>query len=81
MPVKRYVESSHLVAPWKEHKAFLKEEADERRLREHNDRSGYKGDTPLDNALHGVFESVGEREVNYWRSVLSGQPKPLIGCE
>ena len=36
-----FVESGHLLAPWKEHKTFLKEEADEGRLREHNDRAGY----------------------------------------
>src|SRR5215475_7235804 len=57
-----FVESGHLLAPWKEHKAFLKEEADERRLREHNERGGYKRDSPLDNALHEVFESVGDKD-------------------
>jgi hypothetical protein len=30
-----FVDSGHLVVPWKEHKAFLKEEADEQRIREH----------------------------------------------
>jgi hypothetical protein len=67
-----FVESVHLLAPWKEHKAFLKEEADEARLREHSERSGYKKDSPLDKALHEVFESVGDNDISYWRGVLSG---------
>jgi hypothetical protein len=67
-----FVESGHLLAPWKEHKAFLKEEADDARLREHNGRTGYKRDSPLDKALHEVFESVGDKDVSYWRGVLSG---------
>jgi hypothetical protein len=67
-----FVESGHLLAPWKEHKAFLKEEADEGRLREQNERSGYKRDSPLDKALHEVFETVGDKDVGYWRGVLFG---------
>src|SRR5579884_2443306 len=36
-----YVESGQLIAPWKGLKAFLKEEENERRLREYNDSHGY----------------------------------------
>jgi len=72
-----FVESGHLLAPWKEHKTFLKEEADEGRLREHNDRAGYKRDSPVDNALHEVFESVGEKEISYWRGVLCGPAEAI----
>lgn len=72
-----FVESGHLLSPWKEHKAFLKEETDERRLREHNDRAGYKRDSPLDNALHEVFESVGDKDVSYWRGVLGGPAEAI----
>ena len=72
-----FVESGHLLAPWKEHKTFLKEEADEGRLREHNDRAGYKRDSPLDNALHEVFESVGDKDISYWRGVLFGPAEAI----
>jgi hypothetical protein len=71
-----YVESGHLVATWKEHKAFLKEEAARERLREHNERSGYEKDSPVDDALRVVFENVGD-EVNYYRGTLSGRPDAL----
>ena len=35
-----YVESGQLVVPWKAHKAFLRGEADAKRLREHNELHG-----------------------------------------
>jgi len=72
-----YVKSGDLVALWKKHKAFLKEEADEARLREHSERQGYKKDSPVDNALHQVFESVGDPDVTYWGGVLSGHPEAI----
>jgi hypothetical protein len=67
-----FVESGHLLAPWKEHKTFLKEELDEARLREHNGRKGYKRDSPLEDAPHEVFESVSDKDFSYWRGVLCG---------
>jgi hypothetical protein len=54
-----FVESGHLLAPWKEHKPFLKQQRDEGRLREHNARACYERDSPLDNALNEVFQSLG----------------------
>jgi hypothetical protein len=36
-----YVESSQMIVPWKEHKAYLKEEEDATRLQDHNHRVGY----------------------------------------
>ena len=72
-----YVKSGDLVALWKEHKVFLKEEADEERLRERSGRQGYKKDSPVDNALHAVFESVGDRDVTYWGGILSGPPESI----
>jgi hypothetical protein len=72
-----YVKSGDVVALWREHRAFLKEEADEARLREHNERQGYKKESPVDNALHQVFDSVGDRDVTYWGGVLSGDPEAI----
>lgn len=39
-----YIESGQLIVPWKEHKAFLKEEDNAERLCEHNERCGYRAD-------------------------------------
>lgn len=39
-----YVESGQLTVPWKEHKAFLKDESNAERLREHNGRQGFERD-------------------------------------
>lgn len=46
-----YVESGQLLVPWKEHKAFLREEAAATVLREHNESRGYKKGSPVDDAL------------------------------
>jgi hypothetical protein len=71
-----YVESGQLVVPWKEHKAFLKEEASAEALREHNERTGYEENSPIANALYSVFESVGD-DVSIYRGILSGSPEAV----
>lgn len=55
-----YVESGQLIVSWKQHKAFLKDEERAERLQEHNERHGFKRDSPIVNALDQVFECVGE---------------------
>jgi hypothetical protein len=69
-----YVESGQLLAPWKEHKAFLKEEANALAIREHNEEVGYEKDSPLDRALEQVFESIAD-QVSYHRGTASGSPE------
>jgi len=71
-----YVESGQLIVPWKENKAFLKDEANAEALREHNQRQGFKGDSPIVNALVQVFESVGE-QVQFYHGTLSGPPEAI----
>jgi hypothetical protein len=71
-----YVESSQLVALWKEHRAFLKEEENEARLKEESERNGYRNDSPVDRAMYEVFESVADG-VNYYRGTLSGEPEAI----
>jgi hypothetical protein len=71
-----YVESGQLVVPWKEHKAFLKEEASAEALREHNERMGYEENSPIANALYSVFESVGD-DVSFYRGILSGSTEAV----
>ncbi len=66
-----YVESKDLIVPWKERKAFLRDEETEKRLEADNASQGYKADSPLDQAIGCVFESVGEKGLSYFRGVLS----------
>jgi hypothetical protein len=71
-----YVESGQLVATWKERGAFLKEEENERRLKEENERGGYRKDSPVDRAMYVVYESVGD-DVRYYNGSLSGEPEAI----
>jgi hypothetical protein len=75
--LKDYVESKHLIVRWKERKAFLRDEENERRFREHNDWTGYDNDdSPVPSAVLQVFESVGD-DVGFYRGVLTGQSDAL----
>jgi hypothetical protein len=71
-----YVESGHLIASWKDHKAFLKEETAFEELRQHNDRCGYRNESAVDSALYEVFENVGD-EVSYYRGCLTGSSEAM----
>lgn len=71
-----YVESGHLICRWKEHKAFLKEEAGALRLRERNAELGYDPESPLTKAVEQVFETVGD-EVHFYKGILSGSAEGL----
>ncbi len=71
-----YVKSTHLVVPWAERKAWLADEEGQRCLRERSEQAGYQRDSPVDNAVVQVFESVGD-DVSYWRGILSGPPEAV----
>jgi len=71
-----YVESSHLLAPWKDHKAILKEEENERRLLERGVEHGYEKESPVVRAIEQVYESTGDN-VMFYRGRLSG-PRDAI---
>jgi len=72
-----YIESKSLIVPWKERKAFLGDEAAERRLDEENALQGYKRESPIDNALTSVFEAVGERNLSFFWGELRGSQEAL----
>lgn len=72
-----YVETQNLLVLWKELKSFLRDEERASRLREDNERNGYKEDSPLENVLTQVFESTGESFFSFWRGVASGPPDAL----
>ncbi len=71
-----YVESGQLIVPWKEHKAFLREEENRQKLDEYNERQGYAPKCPITAAVEQVFESVGE-EMSVWQGCLSGSPEAI----
>lgn len=62
-----FVRSSNIVVPWKERKAFLKEESDWKRLREVSELTWPGHDHPVDDAVTSVLEATGEH-VNCYRS-------------
>lgn len=71
-----YVESGQLIVPWKNHKAFLKDERNAEQLHEHNKRHGYQRESPVAEAVEEVLASVGER-VDFLHGVLSGPPEAI----
>jgi hypothetical protein len=71
-----YVDSGQLIVTWKEHKAFLKEEASVESLRQHNQRLGYDENSPIARALYQVFESVGD-EASFYHGILTGPPEAV----
>jgi len=71
-----YVESGQLIVPWKERKAFLREEESVERLRNHNRALGYEDDSPLAKALYEIFENVGD-DISFYRGVLRGSQEAL----
>ena len=72
-----YVESGQLVASWKEHKAFLKEEESRERLLKRNEELGYSENSAIADALYSIFESVGEPEVSFYKGVLCCSPEAV----
>lgn len=71
-----YVESGQLIVPWKDRKAFLNEEESAERIQNHNDRLGYKEQSPIAHALYEIYESVGD-EVSFYRGTLRGSAEAL----
>ncbi|MEO8682045.1 MAG: hypothetical protein ABI665_23565 [Vicinamibacterales bacterium] len=71
-----YVESQNLIVPWRQLKAFLREESDKARLLEQSDRDGYQRDSPLVQAVEQVIDSVGET-ASFWRATLRAAPDVL----
>jgi hypothetical protein len=72
-----YVESRCLVVPWKDHRAYLRDDESKRQLLEDNKRHNFDKESPLDNVLHSVFDSVGEHNLSYDSGVLSGKKDAL----
>jgi hypothetical protein len=72
-----YVESQQLIVRWKDRKAFFRDEENARQIRTNNEKIKYEEDSPLANVLYQVYESLGEKELHYYRGVLSGNPEAI----
>jgi hypothetical protein len=72
-----YVEAKDILIRWKDRKPFLRDEQSERQLRAEVQRQGYVEDSPVANALHEVFESIGEKDISFYRGMLEGSPEAL----
>lgn len=71
-----FAKSKHLICPWGERKAFLRDERHAVELREEAKRDWPGDDHPLGIAVSEVLESAGE-PVDVWRGILSGPPDAL----
>lgn len=72
-----YVESQMLVISWKERKAYFRDEERSKQLQADNEKHDCKEDSPLANVLSQVFESLGEKELFFYRGVLEASPEAL----
>ena len=59
-----YVESAQIIVPWKERKAFLRDEENAASLIERNKADGFQPKSPITEAVQQVFESAGD-ELNF----------------
>jgi hypothetical protein len=71
-----YVDSSWLITRWADQKAFLREEANAERLREHNVSQGHKESSPVALALGHIYESVKD-DLTFYRGSLNGSPEAV----
>ena len=72
-----YIESQKLIVSWRERKAFFRDEDKARLLQENNEARGYREDSPYANVLDQVYSSIGEKDLQFYRGVLSGRPEEL----
>jgi hypothetical protein len=72
-----YVESQNLIVSWKGRKAYFRDEEKSRQLQADNERHEYREDSPLANVLYAVFESLGEKDLCFYRGCLSGRAEAL----
>jgi len=72
-----YAESGQLVCIWKKRRVFLDEEERRQRLKERNEEQGYSEKSPLTGALYDVFESLGEKDVSFYKGVVLCTPEAI----
>ncbi len=56
-----YVDSAQILIPWTERKAYLQEERDREAMSLHNESVGFQQDSVLAEAVHDVFENIGDQ--------------------
>lgn len=72
-----YAESGQLVCIWKDRRAFLDEEERRQRLKKRNEQQGYSDDSTIAGALYDVFESLGEKDVTFYKGDVLCTPEAI----
>lgn len=55
-----YIDSAQILVPWVDRKAYLQERHDRETLRRHNSGVGFERDSAVADAVHTVFENIGD---------------------
>src|ERR1700744_2860259 len=55
-----YIDSVQILVPWAERKAYLQEEQDREAMGRHNTDVGFAPDSVMADAVHTVFENIGD---------------------
>lgn len=56
-----YIDSAQILIPWSERKAYLQEERDRDAMTRHNHALGFESDSVVAEAIHDVFENIGDK--------------------
>jgi hypothetical protein len=72
-----YAESVQLVCIWKDRRAFLDEEEHRQTLKRRNEEQGYSDDSTIAGALYDVFESLGEKDVSFYKGDVLCTPEAI----
>src|SRR5690348_5699607 len=72
-----YAESGQLICVWKDRRAVLDEEERHQRLKKRNEDQGYSENSPLTGALYHVFESLGEKDVSFYKGAVLCTPEAI----
>jgi hypothetical protein len=74
--LKDFVKSKNIIVPWRERRAFLRDEEKARVFNAHVERTAPPEKNPIHDAMNTVFESTGDA-VSYWNGALTGEQEAL----
>jgi len=71
-----YITTTQIIVPWRDRKAYLRDEGCLALMLEHNQTHGYEPQGPITLAVEQIFASAGE-DVCLYRGLLSGMPDKI----
>jgi hypothetical protein len=74
--LKDFVKSKNIIVPWRDRRAYLRDEEKARVFRALIERSSPPGKNPIHDAINTVFESTGDA-VSHWDGALTGEHDAL----